>query len=312
MKRFLFSTGILLLFLFLLAFPAEALSAAQQGLNLWLNTLLPTLLPFLILTGLLMGSDGIQRVLSPAEKLWKSLFGLSGSGAYALFLGLLCGYPMGAKTASDLYTNGHISQRETEYLLTFCNNASPAFITTYLAHICLEGQIPLRSILSVLIISDLLCMLFFRFIVYQGNTCTDSPGYSHKKETSRFRSQGTLIDVSIMNGFETITRLGGYILLFTLVSACISHFLKVSTIIRCSLLGALEISTGLNQIARAALSIHMKYLLSMTATSFGGLCILAQTRSVLNEKLSIKPYITAKLINAALTAVLVSVFFQIV
>ncbi len=309
MKRFLFFTGILLLFLFLLAFPAESLSAARQGLGLWLNTLLPTLLPFLILTGLLMGTDGIERILSPLKNVWHVLFGLSSPGAYALLLGLLCGYPMGAKAASDLYANGRISKREAEYLLTFCNNASPAFISTYLAHICLGGQIRLKKILSVLIISDLLCMLFFRFALFHGHTASAAKNIP-KKETSRYRSQGTLIDVSIMNSFETITRLGGYILLFTLVSACIRHFLDVPPLIRCSLLGMLEISTGLNQIADAAIPIHTKYLLSMVATSFGGLCIFAQTKSVLNENLSIKPYLTAKLINASLTAALASVFFH--
>lgn len=312
MKRFVFFTGIVLLFLFLLAFPAEALSAARQGLNLWLNTLLPTLLPFLILTGLLLGTDGIERMLSPLKKVWNILFGLSSSGAYALLLGLLCGYPMGAKVTSDLYTDGQITKREAEYLLTFCNNASPAFIATYLSHICLAGQVPLREILTILILSDLACMLFFRFVIFGGQTISDTSGNPSKKETSRLRSQGTLIDVSIMNGFETITRLGGYILLFTLVSACIRHFLELPPVVCCSLSGILEISSGLNEIANTALSIHMKYFLSMIATSFGGLCILAQTRSVLNRTLSVKPYIAAKLINAALTALLVSVFLKVI
>ena len=33
-----------------------------------------------------------------------------------------------------------------------------------------------------------------------------------------------MIDMAIMNGFETITRLGGYILLFSVGAAGIRHF----------------------------------------------------------------------------------------
>ena len=95
-------------------------------MTLWLNTLLPTLLPFLILTGFLIHTDGIEKIFSPFRIFWNKGMGLSCSGAYAFVLGMLCGYPMGAKIASDLYQYGKISKREAEYLLTFSNNASPA------------------------------------------------------------------------------------------------------------------------------------------------------------------------------------------
>ena len=54
MKRILSTAGILLLLLFLLRYPQEALAASRDGMGLWLNTLIPTLLPFLILTGFLI------------------------------------------------------------------------------------------------------------------------------------------------------------------------------------------------------------------------------------------------------------------
>ena len=70
---------------------------------------------------------------------WKTFFGLSPAGAYVLILGLLCGYPMGAKLAHDLYIDQQISRREGEYLLTFSCNASPAFIISYLSGILLKN-----------------------------------------------------------------------------------------------------------------------------------------------------------------------------
>ena len=85
---------------FILVYPAEALKAAREGLNLWLNVMIPKLLPFLILTGILVQTDQISRLLAPLKKLWKIVLGISPAGAYAVLVGMLCGYPMGAKTTS--------------------------------------------------------------------------------------------------------------------------------------------------------------------------------------------------------------------
>ena len=47
MKKKIILLSVILLLLFLLCYPAEALAAARNGLKLLLETLLPTLLPFL-------------------------------------------------------------------------------------------------------------------------------------------------------------------------------------------------------------------------------------------------------------------------
>ena len=113
MKKKISLLFIFLLFLFLLCFPAEALAASRDGLKLWLETLLPTLLPFMILTGILVRTDGIIKILHPIVPFFKVVFGLSPGGTYVFLLGLLTGYPMGAKLAADLYYAGKISRQET-------------------------------------------------------------------------------------------------------------------------------------------------------------------------------------------------------
>lgn len=312
MKQNLTAAGIFLLLIFLLCFPEEALQAARNGMNLWLNTLIPTLLPFIILTGFLIHTSGIEKILKPFSFLWKNLFGLSPQGAYAFLIGLLCGYPMGAKLSADLYQYGRISRREAEYLLTFSNNASPAFLITYLARICLKGSVPFGRIFLILFLSDFICMLFFRFLIYRDRTTTPEDFSICKKETSTASSSEAIIDVSIMNGFETITRLGGYILLFSILAACINHFWRSTSPIKYFFTGLTEITIGLNQIAVSPLLAPEKFFLSMVMTSFGGLCIMAQTKSVLAGKISFLPYAAAKCLNAAITAMLILVFVKIV
>ena len=222
MKKRITILTICLLLAFLLAFPKEALAAAREGLGLWLDTLLPTLLPFLILTGILLRTDGITRIVQPIAPFFKVLTGLSGEGAYAFVLGLLCGSPMGAKLTADLYHAGKISRQESEYLLTFCNNPSPAFLVTYVGQICLEGKVPVGFLVGILFLSDMTCMCFFRFFVFRKKS---TPVLADLESTeNRAAAQGGILDSVIMNSFETMAKLGGYILMFSIISACVSHF----------------------------------------------------------------------------------------
>ena len=300
MKRKIIIFFYICLLFFLLFHPKEALTGVKNGLGLWLNIMIPTLLPFLILTGALLKTGNIRKLLKPSAFFWKTFFGLSPAGAYVLILGLLCGYPMGAKLAHDLYIDQQISRREGEYLLTFSCNASPAFIISYLSGILLKNKISAVQMILTFLAADLFCMLFFRFVVYRGHTVDSVCVNKIKKETYQQDSIGVILDVSIMDGFETITRLGGYILLFSLILASISFYWPFHAQ-SCMLFTApLELTTGLKQIAGAPLPWKSRYLASMLLTSFGGFCVMAQTKSVLEEKLSILPYIFAKCLNASL------------
>ena len=269
-------------------------------MSLWLNVMIPTLLPFLILTGILLKAGNIPQLLGPLSPFWKHFFGISPAGAYVLILGFLCGYPMGAKLAHDLYINHQISQREGEYLLTFSCNASPAFIFSYLSKNILEGKVPPHSLLLLLLSADFVCMLFFRFLVYHGNTVSSVEPESRKKETYQQDSTGVILDVSIMNGFETITRLGGYILIFSLVFTCIRHYWPFSEQTSILFTSPIELTTGLQQIAHSRYSWRFRCISSITLTAFGGLCVMFQTKSVLENRLSLFPYVTSKCLNTSL------------
>ena len=185
MKRILLTAGTLLLLIFLLLHPQEGLAAARTGMTLWLNSLIPALLPFIILTGVLIHTGSIEKILLPFRPLFEFLLGVSVYGGYVFLLGMLCGYPMGAKLASDMYESHKISRREAEYLTTFCNNASPSFIITYLGQICLQNKVPASRLFLCLFLSDFICMMIFRLLIYRNHL----PG-----SVSRYLLVSSLID----------------------------------------------------------------------------------------------------------------------
>ncbi len=121
--------GVLVLFL------AEAgfvRAAAAEALSLCARSVIPALFPFLVVSSLLL-SLGLGELLSPLlAGLMEPLFRVDGVGSSALLLGLVGGYPIGAKTAADLYRGGRLSRPEAERLLAFCNNSNPVFLISVL------------------------------------------------------------------------------------------------------------------------------------------------------------------------------------
>lgn len=51
-----------------------------------------------------------------------------GVGAYAFIMGIISGYPVGAKIVTEFRKNGDCSKAEAERLLAFTNNSGPLFI----------------------------------------------------------------------------------------------------------------------------------------------------------------------------------------
>ena len=123
---------LLSLFFTMLLFPETVFRGACDGLLLWYQILIPTLFPYLIVTGLLLKTDGAAIVSRLLFRPFHLLFGTSFYGSFAVLSGFLCGYPMGAKIIADLLLQGKISLEEASYLLSFCNNASPSFVITFL------------------------------------------------------------------------------------------------------------------------------------------------------------------------------------
>ncbi|MGN0986168.1 MAG: nucleoside recognition domain-containing protein [Candidatus Enterenecus sp.] len=108
--------------------PREAIAGAKSGLTLCFNVIVPSLFPFFVLSSMVVDL-GLAAYLGRAlERVMRPLFRVGGSCAAAVVLGFIGGYPVGARTALQLYEQGQCSKAEAERLLSFCNNSGPAFI----------------------------------------------------------------------------------------------------------------------------------------------------------------------------------------
>ena len=87
--------------------------------------------------------------------------------------------------------------------------------------------------------------------------------------------------------------------MFSLIFAGISYYWPFKPLTGILLTAPIELTTGLHRIALTELPWKIQYCSSMMLTAFGGLCIMAQTKSVLQNSLSLLPYIISKCLNAA-------------
>ena len=106
--------------------------SVAEALALCARSVVPSLFPFLVASSALLAL-GFGELAAPwLAGLMEPLFRVPGAGSAALVLGLVGGYPIGARTAAELYTSGALTRQEAERLLTFCNNSNPVFLISVL------------------------------------------------------------------------------------------------------------------------------------------------------------------------------------
>lgn len=304
--------GTLLFLLLLFLFPKESLDGAKNGLLLWFQIVLPTLLPFFIVSNLMVAlsiTDSFSYLLYPVLK---HIIPVSQNGCYPIAIGLLSGYPIGAKACSDMILLDRISTLEGQFLLTFCNNASPMFLLNYVFLQSLHLKKNCWSLMIILYLSAFLSgyiFLLFHHSTQAGILTTPRQTNAANPTSKKSQTFFQLLDSAILQSFEIITKIGGYIILFSLLANLFVCLCPLNEIIKTCIIGILEITTGIQYVAQSSFPVTVKLLIAMPICAFGGFSSIAQTNSViLKSPLKISSYIIYKLINALICLLLTSCY----
>lgn len=308
MRKFLISFSFCFLFIIFLLQPETVVSGASEGLLLWFHTVLPTLFPFFVVTSLLTGTNAFSYISSAISPLFCRFFHISAPSVIAIIGGFFCGYPMGAKIVADLWKTNQISQAEGLYLLSFCNNASPMFIISFF--ITQQLKMPELAIPSIMIIftSPILCSFIFRR--YYFSQAINSM-YSESLQRSPHSTFNflELFDDAINAGMETILKIGGYIIFFSILISMLQQIPFKNPLVNFFLIPSLEITNSITLLANTSLNFWAKYVLMMSHISFGGLCAVFQTKCVLKkQEFPLGTYIIEKLVTAMATSLFSYIF----
>ena len=324
----------------LLIFSSSNLPAIKSGLQLWATSVVPSLFPFFVATELLMHTNIINIFGRLLNNYMKPLFNISGEGAFAFIMGIISGYPVGAKIASKFRENNICTKAECERLLSFTNNSGPLFIIGTVGILMYQNT----GIGILLFITHLLGCLsvgfLFRFwkrnktdsIANDKKIVNKKTNYSYvsNKKTASFSNLGEIMAESITNSISTILLIGGFVVLFSSIISILKasgilnvlcmaispilNFLHIDYSFASGLLtGILEITNGIQSISSIACKkISINLIITAFLLGFGGISVFLQVFSITAKTdLSIKPYIYGKILHGIFAAFYTFVFIQV-
>lgn len=289
--RHLTLAALLMAAVFLLRGSAAVHLGIERGLTLCLHSVLPSLFPFFVLSSLLLSLgfvEGLGRLLAP---MMERLFHLGGNGAAALALGLIAGYPSGARTVCRLYESHLCGREEAERLLGFCNNAGAAFFLSYLG----AGLFGLREGMWLWLIHVLAALL-------TGMLLRPRRTLSLERRPARANPPGffAAFPAAVQSGFSSFLSVCGFVLLFSVLMQPLRTLLGETP-----LLGIIELFGGVSALDTSPRS----FLLAAALTGFGGLSVHAQAASFFSAAgLSGRWHLRGKILHALLSFLLAALF----
>lgn len=332
-SKVFFAVVLLVLLIGVVSNPSLSLQSASDGLSIWFNVIIPSLFPFFIISELLIDLGFVQILGHLLSPLMGPLFAVSGQGAFPLTMGMVSGYPVGAKLSSSLRLKGEISLNEANRLICFTSTSGPSFMLGavsigMLANPSLAPLILLPHYLSVLIIG-----LLMPFIIKGGQsrrTFRKKASFKGIKRVSLDfltikKPIGPLISRAIKESLDTIMLIGGLVIFYSVLveilfsTKLIQGFiyflgssLKVdSSIIKGILVGFFEVTIGCKSIALSTSTIVTKLVLINLIIGWSGLSVHSQVLNFLGKTdLNSRLYILSKFIHGLISAFLSYVLYN--
>jgi sporulation integral membrane protein YlbJ len=324
LRDLLFGTAVLLLLVALLRFPTQSVAAAKDGVDLCLNVIVPSLFPFFVLSTLAIELGLIQRLGRLLEGLMYPLFRVNGACAGAFLLGIVGGYPVGARAAAQLYEKGACSKEEAERLLSFCNNSGPAFILGVVGAGVFSSSQAGLWLYGAHVAASILVGLLFRFY---GRSA--APSRSTAPQSLPETEFAAAFTESVHNAFFSTLNICGFVIFFTVLirllflTGIISSLAAGLTWLlqglgmeqawaESILSGVIEMTSGVWSLRDVAGPLGNRLCMAAFILGWAGLSVHCQVLSFIGSSgLSTRPYFLGKLLHGLFSAGIIYLLAQV-
>ena len=264
-----------------------ALAGAQAGIDLCIRCVIPSLFPILFLSILLSGSLYGSRV--PFFHSLGKLLHMPKGSEIILITGFLGGYPAGAQAIASVYESNQLDKKTAERLLSFCNNAGPAFLFGMVSPLFLN----LFDSVSLWMI-HILSALYTALLI---PSCSTDNIISVSK-------QAHTIDSAMGKAIRVMSTICGWIILFRGILEFLNRwfFWMFPLTVRVILCSFLELSNGICMMQEIT-DPGLRYVICSIMLAWGGVCVTLQTLSVIGS-LSIKAYLKGKFLQTVISLIL--------
>ena len=277
-----------------------AANCMREGLSLCTRAIVPSLFPFMVLSELLVASGAGEWLSTPIARPLGKLLGLSRAGCCAVVLGMLCGFPVGARCAILSYQNGGLTRKECERTLACSSIPSSAFlISTVGTTLWKDAKFGTRLYLSA-ILSALLSGIF----LYALQKRRDKGQKSNRAYLpSNIRFEVGMLPSSIKNATLNTLLVCAYVVFFSTLTGTVGLILgrfRADETTHAILASLLELSGGVSA-ASALADRPFALVLTGAAVGWSGISVHCQILSLCDGlELSTRPYLIAKLLQAVM------------
>ncbi len=282
----------------LIIYPEETSTGIKSALVLLCNSLIPALFPFMVLSSYISQSNIADFLCKLFERPFKFIFKTSAYGLIPFILGCVGGYPVGAKTISEFFEEGKLSQNNAEKLLYWCINPSPAFVITAVGTFMLKNTKSGIILYFSCILSSLTMGFLCRFL------SNDEPTPIEKANQKLNKN---IFVKSVSKGSEGMFTVCGWVLTFSVLSS-LCEALKLPYTISNIIKSVGEVTTGCENAIFSRLSLPV----IAGIIGFGGFAVICQCATYSSIcKTEMKYLICSRLINASISAIYCSIFLEI-
>jgi sporulation integral membrane protein YlbJ len=244
-------------------------------------------------------------------------------------MGIISGYPVGAKIVGNFKENNMCTEEECERLLAYTNNSGPLFIIGTVGISLFSNSTIGFLLLLTHLLACLTVGIIFRF--WKCNFTGTSSNYyiSNKKDVS-FANLGEILSVSIISAIKSVMVIGGFVVLFSVILSILvkSNFISLISLffypifkfwgitniefVSAFFKGIIELTNGVMAIATIpSKAISINIILISFLLGFGGISVLLQVFSITSKyNIPIKTYIIGKLLQGIFAAIYTYIFIN--
>ena len=220
-SRYLCISALLIASFILFLHANVAAEAVRNTLDLCARILIPSLFPYMVLSSLIVRTGAAEILGKPFAPLTRRLFRLPSCAGGAVILGILCGFPLGAQSACELYSRGCLTKKQAERLIPIANCAGSAFTIEIIGSYLWNSRTFGLLLYAVqLMASWLLGIVLARLCDEDSSYCSVNDKDIHTQESV---SLGSCLADSIAASALSMLKICGFAAFFSVVASLLQH-----------------------------------------------------------------------------------------
>ncbi|MBL0387840.1 sporulation integral membrane protein YlbJ [Tumebacillus sp. ITR2] len=308
--------------------------AGLQGLKIWWDIVFPAVFPVLVLSEFMVGLGIVHFLGVLLEPIMRPLFRVPGSGGFAMAMGFISSYPVGARLAALLRSEKLVTRSEGERLLCIASTADPMFILVAIS----VGVFKDATLGVVIAAANFAGAILLGFLLRYHDRGGESSAQikdqksslvlrafrrMHDAQIEEKRRMIEILSDAVTNAFKTLFGIGAFMIVFSVViqfvsTGAISEILTAplawmlsvmhlpEALAHSLVVGFLEVTQSMRRIADAiGPDIKSKIVVASGLVAWGGISVHMQVASIISSTdIRYKPYFLYKIVHAFLAAVL--------